>query len=472
MGTPFQSAERLDLEYPNPVYAWYVVVLLTAAYIVSFIDRQVMNLMVEPIKASLNISDTQMSLLLGLAFGLFYTVMGIPLGRLADSGNRSVIIIWGVALWSAMTAACGLARGYIQLFLARTGVGVGEAALSPAALSIISDLFPKERRTLPLGFYNLGIYVGSGLAMVVGGAVIDFIQAAPHVELPVVGRLLPWQVVFVLVGLPGFVIALLMFTVKEPVRRDLMVAGVGTGSKSTGIPFRLVLRYLLERWRVYGLMFLAMGAMSFVHYSNYAWVPTMFIRKFGWSIREVGVAYGLVVLVAGPLGIYFGGLVGNRLIRKGKEDGLMRGAVIGSAILIPGTTLVSLMPNAPLAIGWLFFASLAPAFITANVVPALLLITPNQIRGQAYAIFLFSMSVVGLTLGPTAVAVVTDYVFKNEAMLPWSLSLVTGIASIACLYVFHVGLGPYQRGMAGMKETRDEAFPGNPESEGRSAVAP
>ena len=149
-------------DYPKPGYAWYVVVLLTIAYVISFIDRQFINLVVEPIKADLDISDTQISLLMGFAFGIFYTIMGIPLGRMSDRYNRRWIITIGISLWCVMTASCGLARNYAQLFLARIGVSVGEAALSPAALSIISDYFPKEKRILPLGFYKPGAGGKSG----------------------------------------------------------------------------------------------------------------------------------------------------------------------------------------------------------------------------------------------------------------------------------------------------------------------
>lgn len=189
-----QSTERepAKSDYPSQAYAWYVVVILTLAYVVSFIDRQIMALMVEPIRQDLDISDTQISLLLGLAFAIFYTLLGIPIGRIADLYNRKKLIIVGVTIWCLMTAACGLARNYIQLFTARIGVGVGEAALSPSALSMISDYFPKETRGRAVAFYTMGISVGVGLAMIIGSQVIAYVFNAPPVTLPVVGTLFAW----------------------------------------------------------------------------------------------------------------------------------------------------------------------------------------------------------------------------------------------------------------------------------------
>ena len=174
--------------WPNPIYAWYVVGVLMLAYTNSFIDRQILYLLFEPIRNDIGISDTQISLLAGLAFSVFYTVMGIPLARLADQSNRKAIITVGVASWSLMTALCGAAQNFWQLFLARIGVGVGEATLSPAAFSIISDYFPKNRIARAFSVYSMGVYFGAGLAMMIGGLVIKMVSASPTVVLPLVGE--------------------------------------------------------------------------------------------------------------------------------------------------------------------------------------------------------------------------------------------------------------------------------------------
>jgi len=418
--------EAVEGAYPPPAYAWYVTGLLTLAYVIAFIDRQVLALLVEPIKADLALSDTQMSLLMGLAFGIFYTVLGIPIGRLADRYSRRGIIATGITLWCLATAGCGLARGYAQLFLARVCVGVGEAALTPSALSLISDYFPRERRGRAIGCYNMGISIGVGVAMLAGGAIVGYAQTAPPLRLPLAGELEPWQSVFFLVGLPGLVLAGLIGAVREPVRRELL-AGADRPS------FAFVLRYLGARWRTYGPLFLGMSVVTIVGYAYFSWIPTMFIRNWGWSIRDVGLAYGAVTIVFGPAGVLIGGWLADRRYREGRADAHLSVAVLGALVTVPSAALVPLMPTATLALLLLVPASIGPAMATATGASALMMITPNQFRAQASAMYLFVISLLGLTLGPTVVALVTDFVFHDEGALRYSIALVSGIAgALAC----------------------------------------
>ena len=184
------AAPEPEAPWPNPLYAWFVVGVLMLAYMNSFIDRQILSLLVEPIRADLGISDTQVSLLAGLAFSIFYTLMGVPLARLADQSNRRNIILVGIGSWSIMTALCGAAQNFWQLFLARIGVGVGEAALSPAAFSMIADYFPKQRLARAISVYSMGVYFGAGLALMIGGVVIKMVSALPPTVLPVIGEVL------------------------------------------------------------------------------------------------------------------------------------------------------------------------------------------------------------------------------------------------------------------------------------------
>jgi len=230
MSTRLQAdAPTAPDDYPQPAYAWYVVVVLTLGYIVSFLDRQIFALLVQPIRHDMGLSDTQVSLIGGLAFALFYTFLGIPIGRLADRRSRRAIIATGITIWCVMTAACGLAHNYWQLFSARVGVGVGEATLNPSALSLISDYFPREKRGRAISFYNMGVSLGVGIANIIGAWAIALTSAMAPITLPLVGALRPWQLVFLLVGLPGLVVALLMFTVREPRRRDRVRIGVADG---------------------------------------------------------------------------------------------------------------------------------------------------------------------------------------------------------------------------------------------------
>ncbi|MGH9752958.1 MAG: MFS transporter, partial [Blastocatellia bacterium] len=236
--------------YPPIGYAWYVVSILTVIYIFSFIDRVILSLLVQPIRRDLGISDTRMSLLMGFSFAVFYSFFGIPLGRLADSRSRRTLIAIGCAVWSLMTAWCGLARNYLQLLLLRMGVGVGEATLSPAAYSLITDYFPKQRLATAMSVYSTAIHLGSGLAYILGGLVVGFIASqgeSINTGLPIVGAIRPWQIVFFIVGLPGLVLALLMYTVKEPVRRDLRPTQFEDGrSQASQASLGEVFRYFAE----------------------------------------------------------------------------------------------------------------------------------------------------------------------------------------------------------------------------------
>jgi MFS family permease len=215
--------------YPSATRAWVTVAILMVAYVLSFIDRQILNLLVGPIRRDLMISDTQMSLLMGLSFALFYTVCGIPLGRLADTKSRRGLIAIGVLFWSAATAACGMAKLYWQFLICRIGVGVGEAALSPAAYSLIADSFPAERRATAISVYSMGVYLGSGIAFLLGGLVIKFASAQGDVMLPVLGEVRPWQLIFLILGAAGVLFTLLMLAVREPARRWCRCSGAAGG---------------------------------------------------------------------------------------------------------------------------------------------------------------------------------------------------------------------------------------------------
>ena len=193
--------------YPPASYAWYVVGVLTFVYVFSFIDRTILNLLVAPIRRDLDINDTQMSVLMGSAFALAYTFFGIPLGRMADSQNRRGLIAVGFVVWSLFTAGCGLAKNFWQMLLMRIGVGVGEASLSPAAYSLIYDYFPPHRRATALSVYGTGIYLGGGLALLLGGVVIKLASAQESWVLPIIGETRPWQVIFLMVGLPGVIVS-------------------------------------------------------------------------------------------------------------------------------------------------------------------------------------------------------------------------------------------------------------------------
>lgn len=422
--------------YPPAPYAWYVVVVLTLAYVVSFIDRQILALLVDPIRRDLGLSDFQVSLLLGLAFALFYTLLGLPIGRLADRYSRRTLIGAGIGLWCLMTAACGLARNFGQLFLARVGVGVGEATLGPGALSLIADYFPRERRGRAVGFYNMGVAVGVGTANILGGLVIAFVAGSAPLVLPVVGELRPWQAVFLWVGLPGLVIALLMFTVREPVRRDRIAGG-------EALPLSATLAFLRRHASLYATHFLGMSVVTIIGYGFFFWIPTMFVRTWGWTIPQISLAYGLVTLVGGPVGVLASGWLADRWYRNGRRDSLMRICLLVAVGFVPASVLVPLMPTPELALVLLVPATLGGAAITACGSAALMMVTPNEFRAQTAALYYFVINLLGLTLGPSAVAFATDYVFGDDLALRWSLALVSAAAGGVALGFLRAHLPRY-----------------------------
>ncbi len=424
------SAQTKSMAYP-----WMVVGILMIAYVFSFIDRQILNLLVGPIRRDLDINDTQMSLLMGFSFAIFYTILGIPLGRLADRWNRCGLIAAGVVVWSAMTALCGLAQSYWQLFLFRVGVGVGEATLSPAAYSMIADYFPPERRATAISVYSMGIYLGSGIAFLLGGLVIQFADAQGAVTLPLVGDVRPWQVVFFVLGISGIVFSLAFLLVREPPRE-----GNAAGNE---VPFAEVLAYLWRNRRTVLCHNLGFAMIAFCSYGTAAWVPSFFIRTFGWQAGQVGIVYGLIVMVFGCLGILFGGWLTDRWLKQGRSDAALRvgiiaaaAAIIGNVYLLAdnGTLAAILLAPSVFALGMPFGA--APAAIVA--------IVPNQMRGQTTAVYLFIVNLIGLGIGPTAVALVTDYVFADDLALKWSMLIVGSVASLAAIALLAAGLKPYR----------------------------
>ena len=414
-------------------YPWLVVAILMVAYVFSFVDRQILNLLVGPIRRDLGISDTQMSLLMGFSFAIFYTILGIPFGRLADSWNRSGLIAGGVVVWSLMTSLCGLASSYWQLFLFRIGVGVGEATLSPAAYSMIADYFPPERRATAISVYSMGIYLGSGIAFLVGGLVIQFAVAQGAVTLPLVGDIRPWQLVFLVLGASGIVFSFAFMLVREPPRED-------AGSSVT---FGAVVAYLWRNRRTVLCHNLGFAMLAFCSYGTAAWVPSFFIRTFNWKAGDVGIVYGLIVMVFGCAGILFGGWLTDRWLKRGKTDAALRVGILASCVAIvggvylmanTGTLAAVLMVPAVFALGMPFGA--APAAIVA--------IVPNQMRGQTAAVYLFIVNLIGLGVGPTAVALVTDYVFANDLALKWSMLIVGTIANLMAIALLAAGLKPYR----------------------------
>ncbi len=425
--------------YPPARVGWYAVVVLLLAYTFSFIDRIILTLMVAPIRRDLIITDTQISLLHGFAFAIFYTVLGLPLARLADRSSRRRLVIVGIVIWSVMTAACGFARNFAQLFLTRVGVGIGEASLSPAAYSMIGDLFAPASRGRAIALYTSGITVGSGAALLLGGVVVQAASAGGSGLFLALGLTQAWQVIFVLVGLPGLLIALLMLTVAEPVRQ--------AHAPVAHVPLRMVFAAFGRTPAIWG-HFLGFGLASLVFNGFFAWAPTLFVRQFAMTPGAAALQLGLAMLVGGTLGMLGGGALADRWTARGRSDATMRVGLLACIGLIPFAIAVPLAPSASVAFAlfWPFFFFVSMPFGVAPA--ALAAVSPPGVKAQMIALYLLAINLFGIGAGPLVIAMVTDYGFGADAAIGKSMAVVGAIAAPAAAIVLALALKPYRAARA------------------------
>ncbi|MBM89166.1 MAG: MFS transporter [Gammaproteobacteria bacterium] len=412
-----------NLKKPSLKYQWYVVFVLLLAQMFSFLDRMIMGLLVGPIRESFSISDTQYSLLAGLAFSLFYALMGLPLARVADSKNRRNLISIGIAVWSIMTAICGLAKGFVSLFFARIGVGIGEATLGPAGYSMITDYFQRSSLARALSVYTLGVTFGSGLAYIVGGAVVGYAQNLDTFTLPLLGPTEGWQLTFFIVGLPGLLVAALMYlTVREPIRKV-------TDPHSTMPAISLVVNYVWQRRGAYLSHIFGVSIFVMVVYALNLWGPTYFIRTFGYSTADAGFTFGMIMLTAGSAGLLFAGFIADAWTKRGTSDAYVRVILISIVGMTPCAIALGFVNTPLLGIIAMSLAVFFSAFQGGIAGGTLQLMTPNRMRAQVMAVYLLAANLIGLGLGPTAVAATTDFVFGYDAAIGKSIALC---ATVLC----------------------------------------
>ena len=427
-----QSLRRSD-DYPNPVYSWYVVGLLMLAYTNSFIDRQILSLLIEPIQRDLGINDTQISLLAGLAFAIFYTVMGVPIARLADQKNRRTIILWGIAIWSVLTATCGLAKNFWHLFFSRMGVGVGEATLSPAAMSMISDYFPVAKIARAISIYSMGVYFGAGLALIIGGFVVKLVSESGNVVIPLIGEVFSWQITFFYVGLMGLPIFLLLLTIKEPRRRGINVSDPEEAKKASSLPVLKAFVRINRKTIFYHFATFSCLGVAVVGYM--IWTPTFFIRTYGWDAPKIGMIYGIILFFGGTSGVYAGGALADWLTKRGYKDGILRAAVFGIICSIPFSVLTPLMASPALAVMGLTASCFFMSFPQGLPAAALQVIAPNPLRAQMVALYFLVAGLIANAFGPTLYALMTDYAFGDPMMIRYSLSSVSAfVLPLAALF--------------------------------------
>jgi MFS family permease len=440
IGAPLEGEQA----YPSAAWAWYTVAILLCAYIFSFIDRQILNLLVAPVRRDLGITDTQMSLLIGFSFAIFYSVLGLPFGRLADSMSRTRLIIIGMFTWSLMTGGCGLIGSYSQLFLLRMGVGIGEATLSPAAYSMISDSFPPAKRSVPFSVYTMATYIGGGFAFLLGGLLLRYFGARQMFRLPVIGEIRPWQALFIFLGVSGIIFILALLTLRDPSRKGArIVEGAAGRAKVDRIPLSAVWKYFAANRRTLLSLNVGMGLAALSAYGTSAWGITFLVRNHHMTASHAGIIFGTSQIVAGTLGMLTAGKAVTWLAKRGHRDAYMRVAVIAAAAwFVPGI-LLPLVPQTNAVIALLYVAVFFGCMPTCMIPAAIVEVVPNAMRGQATAVYLLIVNLIGLGIGPTAVALITDKVFGYDAAVRYSLLIVTVSAFVLAEIFFFLGLRSY-----------------------------
>jgi MFS family permease len=430
-------SESEEDNWPSAIEGWVVTLLLLVAFTFSFVDRQVLNLLVEPIRLDLQVSDTQISFLQGLAFAVTYILMSVPLGRMVDKYNRVGIMIGGVLIWSATTVACGLSRTYSQLLFARFGVGAGEAALTPAAWSVLADYFRPTKLALPISVYLMGPYLGAGLAMIAGAEVLDWSRDVQEVSLPIVGVVAPWQATFIAVGLPGVFIAGLLATIREPKRK-------GRQGALREVPgWRAVLRYMWQRKKVYAALHLGVPFIVVMLYGLQAWTPTILLRVYGWDLADAGRIYGTLALVTGSAGVLSGPVLSRYLLGRGVLDAPLRVAVLGAGMATLSLATLPFQSSGAMALVSIGCASFFVTLPLALITTVMQEVTPNNMRGVVNGMYVVTNNVLGLALGPTLVAASTDYVFQDTMAVAKSLALVAVFVGPIAVYLLNQGRRSY-----------------------------
>ncbi len=434
--------------WPTARIAWTTALLLMLANTLAFVDRQALALLVQPIKADLLVSDTDMSLLYGLSFTLFYVLVGIPVARIADRSNRRNIVVGAVFIWSLATALCGFTRSFATLFAARVGVGAGEGGLSPAAYSILSDSFPKERLPAAMGIYQMGIYVGGALALLLGGLIATRVPPSAFVMLPLIGAVKGWQLIFLLLGAPGLLLSLVLLVIREPARQGVAMAADGGGV----VPLPRFFAQLRRRWQVYAGIGIGFALMILVGNATGAWIPAFLERKFAMTTAQIGASYGPLVLVCGVTGTLAGGFFAAFLRRRAFRYANLQAALLGFTVLIPVSVAFPLMPSPALALALIGVMNFFAGFNFGGGLAALQEITPNRMRALVSAGYMLLVNLIGAAGGPLAIALVTDYWFADPAELPLAIAVVCAIASPLALVFLLIGLHGYIKALS---ETAD-----------------
>jgi predicted MFS family arabinose efflux permease len=408
---PVTPAAATVNPYATKKAGYYTLGLLTVVYSFNFIDRQLLAILQESIKSDLALSDSQLGLLTGFAFAVFYVTAGIPIARWADNSNRRNIVALSLLVWSGMTALSGMVQNYAQLLLARVGVGVGEAGGSPPSHSIISDIFPPRTRATALGFYSTGVNIGILFGFLLGGWLNEYFG---------------WRIAFMVVGGPGILLAIVVrTTIKEPIR------GLADNRKVSdeATPFKAVLALLWSR-RSFRHLALASGLNAFAAYAIINWTASFFIRSHQMSTGELGTWLALIMGLGGAFGTFFGGLIADRLSPRDKRWYVWLPAVAG-LIALPFMTAVYLVESPYTALMCSVIPGVLASVYLGNAIATVHGLVGLRMRAMSSAVFFFILNMIGLGLGPFSVGVMSDYLepsYGLESLRYAMLYIIPGIS--------------------------------------------
>ena len=421
------AAGQGEAPWPSPARGWTAVAIFCVAAILSYTDRQILSLLVDPIRADLKITDTQIGLLQGVAFALVYSVAGLPFGRLADLVARRTVILSGVVIWSLGTLLCGLSDSFWMMFAGRFVVGIGEAALAPAAVSMIGDLFAPRRRGLATGTFMMGMVVGGGAAIAIGGVILTVAATGAFAGLPLLGGLAPWRIALVLLSLSGAPMLVMLSLVREPERRG----ADGSGAAISGSAFGQLRRYR----KSLAPLVLGCDLMSVGDFALVAWAPSLLSRNYGMAPGQIGAWLGIILAVTGVAGAVGGGFLSDWFAQR-RGPSARASLAVGLAVIAAPWSLVwatgapwSLLALISL---WSLFSSMTAIAGVAAVQE----IVPNTLRGLSISLIAFGNIMMGLGVGTTAAGVLADKVFGDPHALGQALTLCVTPAALGAVLCF------------------------------------
>jgi len=397
------------------------------------LDLSILSLLVEPIKQDMDLSDGQIGLLLGLAFAVFYLGLGVPLSKLVDSYSRRTILAFGVAFWSLSTAVTGLANNFVQLFLCRAAVGAGESVNGPATFSMIADLFPRERLARAIAVLNLGSVAGTAVAMIFSAFVIHWLQSIEIPHFPIIGQPRYWQAVFFIVGIPGLLVAALVYALPEPKRRGGPVKAESFGG---------ILLFMKANWHLFAPLFVALLVSGIESGGAGMWRPAFLTRTYGWSPAQVALVSGVTALVTGIAGVFLGSFLSEYLAKR-YDNANLRVVLTGWVIATPCMIAYPLVDNPWVSVGISSIAAMAAMMGAPTQNAALQSVVPGHMRGQITALYLLTFTLAGQGIGPSFIAAITEHIVGDEAGLRYALSGSAAVMMPIAVAIMITGLKPY-----------------------------